>query len=140
MEQSGIRVLVVDDFKDWCLLLCSMLQSKQKFQVVGLALNGLEAIERAKELQPDLILLDIGLPGLNGIETAHKIAQLSPQSKILFVSENQDPDVVQEALRSGAIGYIFKSRVATELFPAIDAALGHSSLLTDNSIPRQTSE
>jgi DNA-binding NarL/FixJ family response regulator len=124
MEQSGIRVLVVDDFKGWCLFLCSMLQSKQKFQVVGLALNGVEATEKARELQPDLILLDIGLPGLNGIETAHKIARVSPRSKILFVSENQDPEVVQEALRSGASGYVLKSRVATELFPTIDAVLG----------------
>jgi DNA-binding NarL/FixJ family response regulator len=111
-----------------------MLRSKQKFQVVGLELSGVEAIERAKELQPDLILLDIGMPGLNGIETAYKIAQLSPQSKIIFVSENDDPEVVQEALHSGASGCILKSRVATELFPTIDAVLG------GNSIPGQPSE
>jgi DNA-binding NarL/FixJ family response regulator len=66
--------------------------------------DGLAAVQKAAELQPDLILLDIGLPSLNGIEEARRIRKLSPQSKILFVSQESSADVVKEALATGALG------------------------------------
>ena len=136
MDRFGIRVLVVEDFGDWCLLLCSMLQSREEFRVVGLVSNGLEATKSAQELQPDLILLDIGLPGLNGIETARKIAHLAPHSRILFVSANQEPEIVAAALNAGAHGYIFKSHVASELFQAIAAVLANSTFVSSSKIPK----
>jgi DNA-binding NarL/FixJ family response regulator len=82
-----VRVLVVDDFEPWCRRICSMLQKLPELRVVGEVSNGLEAVEKARELRPDLILLDIGLPGINGIEVARRILEFSPKTKILFASE-----------------------------------------------------
>jgi CheY-like chemotaxis protein len=90
---------------------------------VGEASDGLEAIQKAQELRPDLILLDIGLPTVNGIEAARRILQYAPNAKILFVSQERSSDIVQEALRTGACGYVLKSSAATELLPAVEAVL-----------------
>lgn len=84
-------------------------------------MDGLEAVQIVQQLQPDLILLDIGLPTLNGIEAARRIREVSPKSKILFVSENRSWDVAEEALRTGAIGYVIKSDAGTDLLPALEA-------------------
>jgi len=83
----------------------------------------LEAVQKAEELQPDLILLDVGLPILNGIEVAKRVRQLIPRTKILFVSQESSPDVVHEAFQSGALGYVIKSRAGRDLFTAIEAVL-----------------
>src|SRR4030095_8425698 len=85
--------------------------------------DGAEAVQQAQELQPDLILLDIGLPTLNGIEAARRIRKVSPTSKILFVTENRSTDIVEEALSTGASGYVVKSNAGSELLPAIEAVL-----------------
>jgi DNA-binding NarL/FixJ family response regulator len=85
--------------------------------------DGLEAVQQAEELQPDLILLDIGLPTLNGIEAARRIRRVSPASRILFVSENRSADIAEEALSTGASGYVFKSDAGSELLPAVKAVL-----------------
>jgi CheY-like chemotaxis protein len=100
-DRSGsfVRVLVVEDNEQFRQFLCSALGSKPGLQIVGEVADGLEAVQRAEELQPDLILLDIGLPGLNGIEAGRRIRRLSPKSKILFVSQESSADFVQEALR-----------------------------------------
>jgi DNA-binding NarL/FixJ family response regulator len=92
-----------------------------QLQVICEVSDGLEAVQKAQELQPDLILLDIGLPGLNGIEVARKIRKLVPQSKILFVSQESSADVIKEALSLGAMGYVIKARAASELLAAVDA-------------------
>jgi DNA-binding NarL/FixJ family response regulator len=91
--------------------------------VIGEVADGLEAVQKAQELQPDLILLDIGLPTLNGIEAAKRIQQVSPRSKILFVSENRYPDIAEEALSTGAGRYVLKSDAASELLPAVKGVL-----------------
>jgi len=90
---------------------------------VGEASDGLEAFQKAQELQPDLIVLDIGLPNLNGIQAALRIREASPKSKILFVSENRSFDVVKEALRTGAFGYVVKSDAGSDLLLAFEAVL-----------------
>ena len=90
---------------------------------MGETSDGLEAVHKAEELQPDLILLDIGLPTLNGIEVARRIQVVSPTSKILFVSENRSPEIAEEALRTGAGGYVVKSDAVGELLPAVKAVL-----------------
>lgn len=100
-----------------------MLQQYPGFQVIGEVSDGIEAVQKAQELKPDLVLLDIGLPKLNGIEAARRILDHIPHSKILFVSENRAWDVVGEALRTGAHGYVVKSDVAAELLPAINSVL-----------------
>jgi CheY-like chemotaxis protein len=91
--------------------------------VIGVASDGLEAVQKADELQPDLILLDIGLPSLNGIEVARQIRKLSPKSKILFVSQESCADVVQGALGTGAQGFVFKIDAERELLEAVNAVL-----------------
>ena len=88
MEGPTIRVLVVDDFEFWRRFVSTTLHKQRQFQVIGEVSNGLEAVKKAQELQPDLIVLDIGLPTLNGIEAARRIREHAPQSKILFFSEN----------------------------------------------------
>jgi DNA-binding NarL/FixJ family response regulator len=116
-------VLVVDDFEPFRRLVCSKLESRPDLRVIGEASDGLEAVEKAQALNPNLILLDIGLPRLNGIEAAHRISRLVPATTILFVSQISDADVVQEALRSGAKGYVWKQDAGIDLLPALDMAL-----------------
>jgi len=118
-----VRVLVVDDFEPWRDFVRSALKTLPELQVVGEACDGLEAVQKSQELQPDLILLDIGLPTMNGIESARRIKQLAPGAKILFTSENSDVDVIRVALSDGARGYVLKADAARELLPAIAAVL-----------------
>ena len=123
MPASSIRVLVVEDYAAFRRVLVSAIQSKAEIQVICEVADGPEAVQKARELQPELILLDIGLPRLNGIEAARQIRNLSPESKILFVSQESSPDIVQAALETGAKGYVVKADVGRELIPALDAVL-----------------
>ena len=101
---SSIRILVVDDFKDWLLQVRLLLQPRPKSHVIAEASDGLEAVQKAEDLKPDLILLNIGLPKLNGIEAARQIRQRSPSSKIIFLGQNSDLDVVRAAFGHGRVG------------------------------------
>jgi DNA-binding NarL/FixJ family response regulator len=120
---GSVRVFVVDDFEAFRRLLCSILEKMPELQVICRASDGLEAVQRAEELQPDLILLDIGLPTLNGIEAARQIRRLSPESKIIFLTQESSTDVVQEGLNLGARGYVSKTRAALDLVAAVEAVL-----------------
>lgn len=122
MQALRVRVLVVDDFEPWRRYIRSKLPEGQ-YDLVGEARDGLEGVQKAEELQPDLILLDIGLPALNGIEAASRIREVSPKAKILFVSEQRSRDIAAAALRSGAHGYVTKSYAGTELLSAIEIVL-----------------
>jgi DNA-binding NarL/FixJ family response regulator len=117
----NLRTLVVDDFEAFRRFICSTLEQSVGVQIIGQASDGLEAIQLAKKLQPDLILLDVGLPGLNGLEVARRVRAFAP-AKFLFFSALADPDVVREAFNLGAIGYVYKPHAQSELLPAIDAA------------------
>lgn len=121
---SVFRTLVVDDSEPWRRRICSILQTQPELRVVAEAADGLEAVQKAKELQPDLILLDIGLPNLNGIEAANRIRQLAPEAKILFLTLYSDQDVVRAALNTGAQGYVLKTDARRELLPAVAGVLG----------------
>jgi DNA-binding NarL/FixJ family response regulator len=123
LEKSTFRVLVVDDYEPWRSFASSTLQKQPELRIVGEAADGLEAVQIAQQLQPDLILLDIGLPTLNGITAVRRIKEVCPGSKILFVSENRSRDIAEEALRTGAHGYVVKSAATTELLPAVEAVL-----------------
>ena len=98
-----------------------MLEGDDRCKIVGQASDGLEAVQKAAELNPDLILLDVGLPKLNGLLAAKQIRKVAPSAKILFVSQEFSFDVVEAALRSGALGYIHKLHVSSELLCGIEA-------------------
>jgi DNA-binding NarL/FixJ family response regulator len=117
------RLLVVDDHEPFRRFIRSTLGKRPELQIVGEFSDGLEAVRKAEELQPDLILLDIGLPRLNGIEAAQRIRRLSPKWKILFVSQESSADVVQKVLSLGACGYVVKMDAGRELLAAVDAVL-----------------
>jgi DNA-binding NarL/FixJ family response regulator len=117
------RILIVDDFPAFRELLRKDLLQIPHLAVVGEASDGLEAVAKFRELRPDLILLDLGLPKLNGIEVARRITTLSPKAKILIVSANLSKAVIEEAFRAGASGYLVKSDVAGELRLAVESIL-----------------
>ena len=123
LGNSIIRVLVVDDYAPWRAFVASIFQNQPELQITGKATNGFEAIQIAQQLQPDLILLDIGLPMLDGLAAARRIREVSVASIILFASENRSDDIVEEALRTGARGYVVKSDAASDLLPAVNAVL-----------------
>jgi DNA-binding NarL/FixJ family response regulator len=128
MEEVGkaqIRILVVDDFDLLQLFVADSVEDQPDIQIIGVASDGLEAVQKAEELEPDIILLDIGLPKLNGIEAARQIRNLAPRSKILFSSANSDQCAVRAAFSVGGCGYLVKSDAAADLLPGIKAvALG----------------
>ena len=121
--QRSVRVLAVDDFAPFRDLVRSILLQLPQLKFIGEASDGMEAVRKAEELQPDLILLDIGLPVLNGLEAARRIGKVSPKSRILFVSANMSREIAEETLRLGAGGYVVKSNVASELLPAVESVL-----------------
>jgi len=120
---SSFRVLVVEDHEPFRRFVCSMLQKRSELQVICEASDGLEAVRKAEEFQPDLILLDVGLPTLDGIEAARRIRKLSPESKILFVSQESSAEVVREALGLGARGYVVKTDAVSDLLEGVNAVL-----------------
>jgi DNA-binding NarL/FixJ family response regulator len=124
---------MVEDFPEIRRAVCSLLRTREEFQV-DIASDGLEAVQKVEELQPDLILLDIGLPKLNGMEVARRVRNLAPSAKILFLSVESDPDLVTEALRLG-LGYIHKPRVESDLLRAIEAVLKGGTFVSPNLEP-----
>jgi DNA-binding NarL/FixJ family response regulator len=124
MPARSIRVLVVEDFEPFRRFVESILRKQPELQIVCEVSDGLEAVQKAQQLQPDLILLDIGLPTLNGVEAAQRIRKLSPKSKILFVSQETSTNVVHGALASGGSGYVLKMNARNELLTAVNAVLG----------------
>jgi two-component system nitrate/nitrite response regulator NarL len=118
-----ISILLVDDFEPWRNFVASLLQKNPAWQIVCEVSDGLEAIQKAQEFQPDLIVLDIGLPMLNGIEAASSIRNVAPESKILFLSEIRSSEIAAAALNAGGQGYVVKSDGANDLLMAIEAVL-----------------
>jgi DNA-binding NarL/FixJ family response regulator len=135
-QLAPVRILIVDDFQSWRHLVSTMLQERPEFQIIGEASDGLEAVRKTEELRPDLILLDVDLPKLNGVESARRICAIAPGPIILFVSENQSHTVVQEALRSGACtrGYVVKTDAAEELLPALEAVIQGKRFVSGRSV------
>lgn len=114
---------MVEDYEPFRRFVRSTLVERPALQIVGEVSDGLEAVLKAEELKPDLILLDIGLPSLNGMEAARRIAKIAPESKVVFLSQESSPEVIEEALKLGAWGYVVKVKAGTELLPAVDAVL-----------------
>jgi DNA-binding NarL/FixJ family response regulator len=132
-----IRVLVVEDFEPFRRFICSTLANNQDLQVVCEVSDGQAAVLKARELKPDLILLDIGLPMLNGIAAARQIRKLCPESKIIFVTQEFSDEIVQEALKLGARGYVAKTKAGSDLLPAVETVLeGRKFVSCALQIPR----
>jgi DNA-binding NarL/FixJ family response regulator len=129
-RMTHCTTLVVEDREDFRHFLCSTLLETTECEIVGEAPDGLQAVNQAEKLQPDLILLDLGLPILNGIQAARRIRQLSPNSKILFISQNSSPEIAQGALKVGAHGYLVKSDM-TELTSAISTVLAGAQFISN---------
>jgi len=123
VEEPCFTVLLVDDYEPFRRFVAIKLRPRPQLRILGEVCDGPEAVQKAEELRPDLILLDVGLPTLNGIEAARRIREVSPNTKILFVSENRSTDLAEEALHAGGLGYIVKSDAAKDLLPGIEAVL-----------------
>jgi DNA-binding NarL/FixJ family response regulator len=116
------EVLVVEDFAPFRRFISSALEKIRNARIICEVSDGLEAVNKAAELQPDLILLDIGLPGMSGLDAARQIRKVAPDSKIIFVSQESSADIVEEALCLGATGYVIKARAGAELSTAVESA------------------
>ena len=126
------KVLLVEDSEPFRRLVVIMLQQGGQYRVVAEATDGLEAVRKAEELQPDVVLMDIGLPKMNGIQSARLIRQKAPKCKIVFLTQQSAVYVVQDAIQLGALGYVHKSRTANDLVPAIEAALRGKQFVSEN--------
>ena len=123
MGISHIRILLVEDYAPYRSFIAALLSGNPGLHVVCEAGDGLEAIAKAEEFRPDVILMDLGLPRLNGLEAARRIRSLVPSSKIIFLTEETDVDVVKEALNLGSTAYVVKKQAPTQLLPALAAVL-----------------
>lgn len=126
-----IRILVVDDHDLVRKTLCRLLVAQPDLSVVGVAVTGLEAIRKAEDLQPDVVLLDIGLPELNGLHAAPLIKKVAPRSEILFVTQYEEQFFARQAFAVGARGFLTKTGVASELIPAVRKVHARKKFLSE---------
>jgi DNA-binding NarL/FixJ family response regulator len=123
-----LRIILADDHTLLVEAFGKLLEST--YDVVGTVGDGHALLDAAQTLKPDVILIDIGMPRLNGLEAARRLKQMMPGVKLIFLTMNEDPDLAVEAMRQGASGYLLKTCAASELFHAIQAALKGSSYVT----------
>lgn len=119
---SKIRVLVADDHEQMLLHVCELL-SAHSCEVVAAVSDGQAAVDAAARQLPDVVVLDVSMPILNGLEAARQILAANPSAKIVFLTVDRDPDTRRAALETGAAGYVLKPRLAADLIPAIQRAL-----------------
>ncbi len=120
---GNARILVADDQELVRRRVCSTLKARPDFEVCGEAANGKEAVEKFKELKPDLVILDITMPLMNGLEAARWILTSSPGTPVLILSVHKSRQVVQEARRIGVRGFVTKEDAVQNLVRAVDAVL-----------------
>jgi two-component system, NarL family, nitrate/nitrite response regulator NarL len=126
------RVLIIEDHELWQRFIPTLFQEDPEYQVVGVSSDGIDGLRRARESMPDLVLIDVGLPFFSGIETACRIREVSPNSRIIFFSENSDPETIRTAFAVGAHGYILKSDAAMDLLPGMRAVLLGKQVVSDS--------
>jgi len=118
---SRARILIVDDHEIFRRGLRSLLESRPEFEILGEAADGLQAIEKATQLKPDLIVMDVSMPQLDGLQATRQIRKKLPQTKILILSQHDTSHMLSAALEAGANGYVTKSQVSRCLLSALDA-------------------
>jgi DNA-binding NarL/FixJ family response regulator len=132
---SPFRILVVDDYEPFRRFICSTIEQRADLHVIGQASDGSSAVQQSEELQPDLIILDLGLPKLNGLEAARQIRRCSPASKILIVSQESSADIAHEAFEAGVLGYVVKAHAGSELLPAVETVLRGGHFISAGLLP-----
>ena len=120
-----IRILLVDDHPIVRQGLKTLLEGHSGWEVIGEASDGAEAVEKAKDLNPDVMVLDVTMPRMNGLEACRMIRQKAPELEVLFVTQHDSPQMMREALDAGARGYVVKSHAARDLLEAVEAVSQH---------------
>jgi DNA-binding NarL/FixJ family response regulator len=120
---ATVRILIVDDYEPWRRAMRSILRQQKDLEVICESSDGLEAVQKSAELQPDVVLLDIGLPNLDGLEAARQIRKVSAGSRILFLTMQDSPQVAQEALMIGALGFVVKLDAVSDLLLAVNTVM-----------------
>ncbi len=134
---NRIRVLLADDHEAMLDRVTDLLADE--CDVIGTAIDGRQALDAAMELKPDVLVLDISMPVMNGIETARSLKELGVKTRIIFLTVHDDPDYAREALETGALGYVIKSRIASDLFAAINEVHAGRSFVSPLSPPQAIS-
>lgn len=132
---ASVRILIVEDSQPWRGTIRSILQESSDLVVICECSDGLEAIRKSEQLQPDLVVLDIGLPKLHGLEAARRIRKVAPGSRILFLTAYISPELLREALQTGALGYVVKSNAASDLLPAVNAVMHDQRFVSSGVLP-----
>lgn len=117
------QILIVDDYLPWSTWIFELFEQETDLKIIDVAVDGFEAVRKTKELRPDLILMDISLPGMNGLEATHIIRTASPSTKILFLSQHSSVDIIQGAFDAGSSGYVLKVDSNSDLIPGVRAVL-----------------
>lgn len=128
----AIRILVVDDFPQWQRFLRNVFEPESDLNIVDFASNGLEAVQKSTELQPDVVLMDLSMPVMNGLEATRRIRVASPNSRVLFLSEHCSHELVSAAFEAGASGYVLKSDSSAGLVPGIRRILENERFMSEN--------
>jgi DNA-binding NarL/FixJ family response regulator len=125
MGAVQVRILLADDYAAVRRGVRAVLESRSDWTVVAEAENGVDALARARELEPDLAVIDISMPRMNGLELARELRKALPNTEILILTQHSSLGMLDQALKSGARGYVVKSAVANDLIPAVEAVLDH---------------
>jgi len=135
VRMSEVRILLADDFGQWLNFVVVCFEQRHDMKILGVAWSGPDAIRMAGNLEPDLILLDVDLPGINGIQAAEQIRKLVPKCKIIFLTGQSDPEIVHAAFRAGGDGYIAKWDASDELMAGVEAVLGGRTYASSSIAP-----
>lgn len=134
-----MRILIVDDYEPWRRYVRSILVADADLVILGESADGLDAIKQSEELQPGLVLLDIQLPSMNGLEVARHIGAVSPETQVLFLSSTQSVEVMREALKFGA-GFVMKSDAGNDLLPIVQAICRNEPFVRFRFLDEHSSE